>query len=93
MMFIEHVTRWLVTLVLVVGFVWAVAVWRSRRRSLRAATGYTSDLDSGCTASVRAFILVEQLDSALLHPDRDHAEPTLAGRVARPAGLRRPGPR
>ena len=32
-MFIDHVTRWLVTLVLAVGFIWAVAVWRSRRRT------------------------------------------------------------
>ena len=32
-MFVDSAARWLVTLVLVGGFVWAVAVWRSRRRT------------------------------------------------------------
>ena len=32
-MFVDNVARWLVTLVLVGGFLWAVAGWRSRRRT------------------------------------------------------------
>jgi hypothetical protein len=90
MRFVNEVVRWVVNLVLAGGLVWAVAVWRARRR--------TAALVAGACALTLAVRLLWIPGMRLLFGPLTWSSNSVQchratgpGRVSRPAGLRRPG--